>query len=299
MTRFPHRTVILGLAGLLAMPAPRLRADEPPAKEGEKKAQTDPRGRKNNDGQPPRMRGDGQMLSMMARRIAEALDLTPEQQKQLEGIVAKHREADANHVTGLDPKAAEQMEALKAELASAQKEGDEAKMNAIRARMSELTQPFVQARNAARDAFFADIVEILTPAQKERFETIKTQLGARGRGQSMMVNPRLLREAVMRLKLGPEQKAKIEALFEHFKDEMKPGKGVKGREERTGGERMEATRKLNENVMKELTKEQQEQVRKALQQGRASRGDRMGGRRGPPDKSNPDKADADKSNPDD
>lgn len=248
-------------------------------------------GRGESAGQGPRrfaMGNDGRMLQMRVDRISKELELTADQQTQMNQIVEKHRKALMAPGGGTDDKAGEKMKELTTQLTDATKAHDDAKANEIRAKMRDIIRTHQEASAAAWDAFYADVATILTPDQKTKFETMKAQFGPSRPGDRMgMMNPRVLRQQVMQLKsLTAEQKAKIEALFDQFRESMRapargPARGADEGRKAGANNRGAAARKLSEDVMNELTKDQKEELKKNMEKagaqgGRFGRGGRGG-----------------------
>ncbi len=133
--------------------------------------QDPPRRQRRADRQDAGQQGPRFDMAQMARRMAERLELTDEQQVKFDEIVALHQERARE--SGMGPDGwREQMRAMR----DAEENGDTKRLEELREQMR------AQRENMTKsfDAFFGDVEKILTPDQTERFAQMRQRFGQFG-----------------------------------------------------------------------------------------------------------------------
>lgn len=196
-------------------------------------------------------------MGMVGERLSREMQLTPEQQRQLGEIVEKHRN-NADSVAE-SRELSQRMMQLTQKMEEARQRNDEPAVNALRQELSDLSNKRILSMQTTREGFFADVESILTPEQKTQFKELRSQYGGPTMAR-MRVSPRILQQSVNRMQLGPEQRTKIAALFDHFRNEMRGDNRGNG-----GKSRTDSIERLTEAVMKELTEEQRTELKKMIE----------------------------------
>jgi Spy/CpxP family protein refolding chaperone len=153
--------------------------------------------------QPPLGRPQGEARGMgfgpTTQRLAERLELTPEQKAQYDKIVAKY-EPRAQEQAG----EREQMRTLTQQYREARQSGDEAKAEQLRMQMQELRSGQVQIFQQ----FFDEVAPILNADQKEKLDRFRERFqpgGRQGRAGELQTVVR----AARRLDLNDQQKERV------------------------------------------------------------------------------------------
>lgn len=214
---------------------------------GDKPAKGEPPGadprRPQRPERPDRPRGEsGGMIQL----ITDTCKLTPEQQTKVKELVEKHNAERANNARS------EEIKPLLEELKAAQQSHDTKKIEEVRAKMKARQDQKQAEYTKSREDLYTQIAALLTPEQKTQFEGLKTRMQSRNSERS--TDPRMLQQAVERIKLGDEQKQKVDAIFAKFREDAR--NAPRGDPQA----RTAMTAKLKEDVLKELTKEQVDQV---------------------------------------
>lgn len=261
-------------------------ADDPPAA-GEPPAKEQPQRPRDRGGM--RVMGGGQA---MYDRMAEELGLSDEQKSQYKEIVTAHfREQREKQTADGGPFA--KMRDLRERFMEARQSGNEEELKKLREEMQAIAAEQQKMMAESRKQLHDKINAILTAEQKTKFEEIEQQMMNRRRGEDRGPDPAMLRRALSQIEMGPQQKAKIAAIFEHVQEEAKKdareqeegrgpgeqaGQGEEGQRRRPGPggpggrrrERPDIGRKIYDEVVKELTPEQRKQLDEML--GRAEGG---------------------------
>lgn len=253
----------------VALPCSLVWADDPPPgeKQEQEKKEVQKEQRDREEEQGVRQRGprgamgrfDGQAF---VQRLTDELALTEEQQAAIKDIVDKQMASMRENVNA-DPAEADKQRELREQMAEAREAGDREKMQELGEKLREANAARREQFEKMRAQMDEKIVTVLTPEQKKKYEEFQANMRG-GRGERGANNPRLVREAVMRLDLSADQKSKIEAIFEKAKDATKDLK----RDDREG--RMAVNKKIHDDVVAQLTEEQAEQFKRNL--ARAERG---------------------------
>jgi Spy/CpxP family protein refolding chaperone len=153
-------------------------------------AQTDPSRPQRGDGQPreggpPRFRegfggGEGNWLSMMARRMSRQLNLDEQQQQQYDRILANHEQQMAG-----GGEWSEKMRGLLEQMREARENNDDAKAEELRGQMQQLRDDPGNPMNA----FIEEIKPILNDEQRGELEQMRERMG-QGVGQGGPRGPR-------------------------------------------------------------------------------------------------------------
>lgn len=218
----------------------------------------------------PGMGGPG----MMGRDLTQVLNLTPEQQKQVQEIYQKIREENQQQGGGFqrNPQDREKMRELRQQLDEAAKAGDDAKVEQLRTELQNTG--FGQWRQQQAKAY-DQIEQILTPEQKVTFKEWRT-LQDSGVPPYLLGNPEAFQKAVLRIStLTDVQKNQFEAIFERYnRDAASPAATTESKQA--------SALKMASEVVKQLKPSQT-----YLLAGGGRMMQRPGGRRQPSDVGNP------------
>jgi Spy/CpxP family protein refolding chaperone len=142
----------------------------------------------------------------MARRLAENLQLTPEQQAQYDEIVAKYADK-----WGGGAGQSEEMARLREQFREARQAGDDARAEELGRQMRELGGARMQV---FRD-FLNEVRPILTDEQRARLDEFRESWRARGRGMAEEFGRwrEMIRQVRSELQLTDEQNARLDELL--------------------------------------------------------------------------------------
>lgn len=217
MKRF---VIIIGLVVVLATPLWAREDKAQPQRQGRaaRRAQAADAGKNQADRQggarnvERRDRSDSPLE--MAQRLANQLNLTPEQRTQFNTLITQYRtQWQAQQQGSQSPS----MRALLQELRTARRNGDEAKAAELRAQLKA-------AGGAGRDvmqSFFADVEKILTDEQVTKLDQLRRRFQNRpGVQDRMQQRAAFLDRLPAELEMTPEQQAAFEALREKGRTQL-------------------------------------------------------------------------------
>jgi len=221
-------------------------------------------------GKDPRDGKPGRPAGGMLDRWTKELNLTPEQVTTIKGILDKQREAARAGGPGVG---IGQSDDLIQRMQEARKAGNDEEVKKIREEIRAKMDERRKAAEASRDDMYTQVAAVLTPEQLKKFEEIKSGGGG---GKDRSADPGSLHRAVNQLKLGEEQKAKVDALFNQFRE------SVKALPHGDRSARDDLAKKLKADVVNALTEDQVKELEKSMQSGdrRHARAGRPGARPG-------------------
>ncbi len=157
---------------------------------------------------PRRQRPDrAEMDKRMQERLVKALELSAEQQKQLQQVFDTHKQAVANW----QKEHGEEAKSLREQMRKARSDRDREAMTALR----EKSQALYKTRAELQKSLNEQIAGILTAEQKEKF---KKMLAARRPRLGAPAGPL---GAITRLDLSDEQKAQVKKIMEAANEDAK------------------------------------------------------------------------------
>ncbi len=148
-------------------------------------------------------------LGPTAQRLAERLELTPEQKTQYDKLVAKY-EARAQEKAGQR----DQLRDLTTQYREARKNGDEAKAEQLRTQMQELRAGHTQLFQD----FFNEVAPLLNPDQTEKLNRFRERFQPGGR-EGRPGEVQALFRAARQLDLSDEQKERLRQIVREARPE--------------------------------------------------------------------------------
>lgn len=193
----------------------------------------------------PRMeQGPGPLVERMAAK----LNLSEEQKRELSDIMVRHYNEQRRLRGETGDAFNQEFRALRERMQAARQSGDQAEIEKVQAELKKWNEDRREQMMQSRLALNKKIMEMLNPDQQVLFREMERE--RQGLNDMLRMDPRELERAMSRLELGPEQKAKVDAIFTRFKVDILEA-------EKLGpAKRLEVVRQLNADVMKELTQEQ-------------------------------------------
>ncbi|MCK6485607.1 MAG: Spy/CpxP family protein refolding chaperone [Phycisphaerae bacterium] len=197
------------------------------------------------EGPGPRLeQGPGPLVDRMAAK----LNLSEEQKRELSDMMVRHYNEQRRLRGETGDAFNEEFRGLRERMQAARQSGDQAEIDKVQAELKKWNEDRREQMMQSRLALNKKILSILNPDQQVLFREMERE--RQGLSDMLRIDPRELERAVSRLELGPEQKAKIDAIFTRFKVDILEA-------EKLGpAKRLEVVRQLNSDVMKELTQEQ-------------------------------------------
>jgi len=262
------------IAGFGSFPA--LGQDGQPEAGGEAEAPKAP-ARERRQGMTP----GGRPMGVVARlypQLPGELGLDDAQKAKLEEMMTQYR-ATLRDWTGPDGQdMREEMKTIREEMRAARQAQDDQRVQELMEQMRTISESRRTAATQAMEQLDVSIKEMLTPEQVTKYEKLReTEMSRMQTARQPMADPNTLRRAVMSLELGEEQRGRIIDLFKQYAEPSSEQKDA------PPPDRQDSLRRLNDEVRKELTKEQIDQLEERLEKQRGAhnaRGDRRGRRPG-------------------
>lgn len=196
----------------------------------------------------------------MFARLPEQLEFDEEQNARFADLMTQYRTSMQTWSGESGRDLREELKAVREEMRAAREAGNNDRVRELAEQMRDIADQRRAAMSAAAEQLDADLRGILKPEQLTKYEEIRTASMAQT-GAVTAVEPNILRRALQSLELGEEQRGKVDGLFKQF-HEMQREVGS------DPAQRFAAVRKLNEDVRKELTKEQLVKLDDRLKLGR-------------------------------
>jgi Spy/CpxP family protein refolding chaperone len=164
-------------------------------------------------GRPRGLEARGMGFQPTAQRLAERLELTPEQKPQYDKIVAKYQAQSEEQAGQRD-----QLRELATQYREARQSGDEAKAEQLRQQMQDLRA----GRTQLLQDFFNEVAPILNPDQTEKLNRFRERFQLGGREGWPGELQAILRTA-RRLELSDEQKERLRQVVREAQTEQRQG----------------------------------------------------------------------------